>query len=397
MQVEQPRTGIFGRNLTHAGLHSVPTMTESAGLATVTPLLPATAALSSDTNLACDLVKTALNPASHVDFPHITRICDRLEEEPAELPGVVHLLAGKLCDKQANQSERLKVLTIANEMLYSSQVIAAFREVNGLRESLVSLRQLHDSGADPVADENIRMLANEVERNCFAGVNGEKKKQRPKRPHFSFSGAAAKLDRAASRAFQHTERTLERTASSVSSAMEKAEKKLERAASQMFEEAERAFGIPPSSPPASRGYPASSSSRASISTGASAQPPLVIQDGSGRGRLHPAQQPVVPRLAKEATQSTFDLEERQLQWALSASLMEAHGQPQNPQTGWEPPNSTKPRARPVKPRAQASASPAVVTLELRDPMAEGLCKIDDADAHAAFLEHEATLVSERWG
>jgi len=114
MQVEQPRTGIFGRNLTHAGLRSTPTMTESAGPATVTPFLPATAALPSDTNVACQLVRTALDPGSHVDFPQITRICDRLEEEPAEVPGVVRLLAGKLRDKEThkhdketNQRERL--------------------------------------------------------------------------------------------------------------------------------------------------------------------------------------------------------------------------------------------------------------------------------------------------
>jgi len=73
--------------------------------------------------------------------------------------------------------QKLKALTIANELMYSPEAVAAFRAANGCREALAVLRttrtsptptQAEESGqTDTTVEENIRMFAAEVERIVF--------------------------------------------------------------------------------------------------------------------------------------------------------------------------------------------------------------------------------------
>jgi hypothetical protein len=127
------------------------------------------------TSPAPSLTQSALQPGSTVDFPQITEICERLVAEPGEAEATVHVLVSVLRDASPLQ-QKLKALTIANELMYSPEAVAAFRAAYGCREALAVLRTTRtspqptqaDSGqADTTVEENIRMFAAEVERIVF--------------------------------------------------------------------------------------------------------------------------------------------------------------------------------------------------------------------------------------
>eukprot|EP00435_Cladocopium_sp_Y103_P037880 s2096_g10.t1 len=55
----------------------------------------------------------------------------------------------------------------ANEMLYNPCAVQEFGGVDGLREALEVLRQVRGGELGPAMDENVRMLATEIEVKCF--------------------------------------------------------------------------------------------------------------------------------------------------------------------------------------------------------------------------------------
>ncbi|CAE7255800.1 unnamed protein product [Symbiodinium natans] len=107
-----------------------------------------------------------------VDFPQITEICELLAAKPQEAPEAVKLLVSALRDKDAPVRKKLKALTITNEMLYDERAVLCFREAPSLPAALATLRVLQDSGLSEYVDENIRMLATEIDKVCFSEAGG---------------------------------------------------------------------------------------------------------------------------------------------------------------------------------------------------------------------------------
>jgi len=117
---------------------------------------------------AAGLVRAALLPSSNVNFPQITEICERVAAEPPEAAEAVGLLVYALRDNYAPYRKKLKALTISNEMMYDELARSTFRTVDGLQEVLGVLRSVRNSGLGSAMDDNIRMLATEIEKNCFS-------------------------------------------------------------------------------------------------------------------------------------------------------------------------------------------------------------------------------------
>lgn len=197
---------------------------------------------------AAHLASAALQPGSSVDFPLITELCDRLEAFPEEVPAATRVLSVALRDWREECLQRtLKALTIANEMMYNGMAVDAFRAEKNLRSALISLRQVRDSGFGYVVDENIRMLATEVERVVFAeGAMPPGRSELISRSEDSRVGTLGNLswerfERAAGSAMSRADRILEKTAKNVESATQKAGKAFERMASSVGQEADRAW------------------------------------------------------------------------------------------------------------------------------------------------------------
>lgn len=137
-----------------------------------------------------DLVRSALLPGTHVNFPQITAICERTAANPAELQDTVQSLAASLRDRYADSKKTLKALTIVNEMMYDEHAVAIFRCQANLQDALTNLRATKDTGLGSAVHDNIRMLATEIERTCFS----EGGPSRPRQPgQLSKLGSALKL------------------------------------------------------------------------------------------------------------------------------------------------------------------------------------------------------------
>eukprot|EP00445_Apocalathium_hangoei_P004250 CAMPEP_0203856284 /NCGR_PEP_ID=MMETSP0359-20131031/10089_2 /ASSEMBLY_ACC=CAM_ASM_000338 /TAXON_ID=268821 /ORGANISM="Scrippsiella Hangoei, Strain SHTV-5" /LENGTH=585 /DNA_ID=CAMNT_0050772877 /DNA_START=86 /DNA_END=1839 /DNA_ORIENTATION=- len=117
---------------------------------------------------AAGLVRAALLPGSNVNFPQITEICERTISQPQELEGAVRLLVAALRDRYADFRKKLKALTISNEMMYDDTAVAYFQACFGLSETLTALRGARGSPLGAAMDENIRMLATEIDKTCFS-------------------------------------------------------------------------------------------------------------------------------------------------------------------------------------------------------------------------------------
>eukprot|EP00434_Breviolum_minutum_P013313 symbB.v1.2.011731.t1/scaffold699.1/size171451/8 len=111
----------------------------------------------------------ALAAGSHVDFPKVTEICDRVAKEPHEATEAVRLLAGAFAEKGPAR-RKLKALTIMNELLYNPRAVEELRQVFGVRDSLWKLQATSNSGLGDASDEQIRMFATEVEKKCFGSA-----------------------------------------------------------------------------------------------------------------------------------------------------------------------------------------------------------------------------------
>jgi len=149
-------------------------MRRDAAVARARAAIEVSAAQRSET--ACGLILQALEPTCCVDFTRITEICERLAAHPDEAGSAVVLLVREL--HQAVDKDRktvLKVLTLVNEMLHDPNVFAAYISVG--KDPLSTLRILQRppaAGATsmaPPAEENIRMLATEIERQLMAATN----------------------------------------------------------------------------------------------------------------------------------------------------------------------------------------------------------------------------------
>lgn len=138
---------------------------------------------------ASGLVRAALLPGSNVNFPQITAICERASDYPQELEGAVRLLVGALRDRYADYRRKLKALTISNEMMYDASAVRMFQAAQGLPEALEKLRGAKDTGLGAAMFENIRMLANEVDRTCFCDGG----MARPQNNSLSRLGSAVKM------------------------------------------------------------------------------------------------------------------------------------------------------------------------------------------------------------
>jgi len=128
-------------------------------------------------------VTKALDPMKCLDFPTLTDICEVAFEQPAETEGAIGVLVATLGDQSLKPGDMrnitqdyLKVLTIINEMMYDNRVVNILLRAPGLQLALHRLRDYRDGGTGDPTDENIRMLANEIEKAVFC-ISG-----RPKQP-----------------------------------------------------------------------------------------------------------------------------------------------------------------------------------------------------------------------
>lgn len=125
--------------------------------------------LEPDSGSVAALVKDALAPESNVDFPKLTEICERAEKQPAELNQAVIDLVRTLRDQHYPMRKKLKALTIVNEMCYDERAVGMLSQAQRFQEDLQKLRNVYNSDLGTQGDENVRMLATEIEKNCFFG------------------------------------------------------------------------------------------------------------------------------------------------------------------------------------------------------------------------------------
>mmetsp|Transcript_13826 Transcript_13826/g.37518 ORF Transcript_13826/g.37518 Transcript_13826/m.37518 type:complete len:623 (-) Transcript_13826:98-1966(-) len=276
---------------------------------------------------AADLARAALQPGSNVDFPQITELCDRLEAVPAEIPAVVGVLSTALRSRRHTpQRQTLQALTIVNEMMYNDQAVAAFRAEEGLREALTVLRVTRDSDLGPAVDENIRMLATEVAKACFAeGVASSRGKagQASERP----SGAARtsplthlsweRFERTAMSAMSRADRLTEKMGKNVEVTMHKAGKTLDRMADRVMQEAERTWTT-------------MATGSGDFPVPASTQPEPSLAPVGRTGAATVLDKTEKRQLDAVQVNSILEQEHQDLQWALTASLAESHRQPPSP-------------------------------------------------------------------
>lgn len=128
-------------------------------------------------------VVEALDPDRRLDFPKITDICEAAAHNAASADVALAVLVATLGEQKFKPGDErsitldyLKVLTIFNEMLHDDQVADVLRRAPGLKPALERLREFHSGDQGDTTDENIRMLATEVERCVFQATG---RAQRP--------------------------------------------------------------------------------------------------------------------------------------------------------------------------------------------------------------------------
>jgi len=124
-------------------------------------------------------VVRVLNPDVHLDFPSLTDICEAAARSPGNADLALAVLAATLGEQELKPGDTrnvtqdyLKVLTIFNEMVYDDQVTEVLRHTPGLQLALDRLRRFRTGEFGSETDENIRMLATEVEKAVFQVFNG---------------------------------------------------------------------------------------------------------------------------------------------------------------------------------------------------------------------------------
>jgi len=186
------------------------------------------------------LALSALQPGSNVDFPRITELCHCAESNAHDMAVTVGLLVAVLCGP-AGFREKLKVLTILNEMLYSREALSCLCDAPSLLTALADLRTTRDTELGSAADESIRMLATEIQK----AVNGESPHSPASSPSDSQSGRSRRhLRLPPAPSASKVRHQLERTTSSMMVSAERTTTAMmasaERTTSVMLESAEKA-------------------------------------------------------------------------------------------------------------------------------------------------------------
>lgn len=119
-------------------------------------------------------VVAALDPHTQLDFPLITEICDVAAQSPAEADVGISVLVATLGEQKVKAGDArnitqdyYKVLTIINEMLYDDDLVQILRRTPGLTPALERLKAFSDGDIGEPVDENIRILANEIEKTVY--------------------------------------------------------------------------------------------------------------------------------------------------------------------------------------------------------------------------------------
>mmetsp|Transcript_130 Transcript_130/g.460 ORF Transcript_130/g.460 Transcript_130/m.460 type:complete len:140 (-) Transcript_130:333-752(-) len=98
-----------------------------------------------------------------VDFPTVTDICERIEQDPCQVDGVARVLVHSL-DTSKGSACHLKALTVAHELLYDKDARHALLLEPGLVKTLEGIKngRLQDPAAEVsyvLASEILRQLA----------------------------------------------------------------------------------------------------------------------------------------------------------------------------------------------------------------------------------------------
>lgn len=119
-------------------------------------------------------VVEALDPQTRLDFPRVTDICEAASRNPAGAEVALAVLVAtlgkqelKAGDTRSITQDYIKVLTIVNELLYDSQLVEILRRTPGLKPAVERLRDFREGQHGDTNDENIRMLATEIEKGVF--------------------------------------------------------------------------------------------------------------------------------------------------------------------------------------------------------------------------------------
>jgi len=119
-------------------------------------------------------VVRALDPSATIDHCVITNMCETVASDLAGTSACFSVLVAaleeqklKLGDTRNVIQDYLKVLTIVNEMLYDRCIVALLREEPRLRANLQRLRRFSEGSMGSATDENIRILATEIEKVVF--------------------------------------------------------------------------------------------------------------------------------------------------------------------------------------------------------------------------------------
>lgn len=344
---------------------------------------------------AKDLVVAALRPGSTVDFPQITEICERLESCPGEVPETVAAISIAIREGQAGKlRQALQALTIANEMTYNDRVVAALRREPGLREALGGLRLLRDSGLGGAVDENIRMLATEVERSCFVAVSQAnsgpglgQKGWRKQRDSALSQMSWTSLERKAATALQKADKWADKTAKNLETATMKAGNAIDRMANTVMQEAERTWTTMAGEQGETSSSPASHQAGRAVDASAAAP----------HGTSAPLAS-IVPRQDETRRRTTLpsgrhrdemDDEDWQMRWAVNASLHDA-------QSSVTPAASSMGREPTELEAAQDREQAAVDAIaNLRHRLRESNAIVDGLRGRLAEARSDLDLESER--
>ena len=121
---------------------------------------------------AASLLADALRPDRRLDFPLVTELCERATSDPSELAEVVDALSCIL-DESAQLLQRLKALTVTNELMYDDAARQAFARKPGFLSALMRPISSVPNGTCPtiaydLAAANVQLLTTEIARRISA-------------------------------------------------------------------------------------------------------------------------------------------------------------------------------------------------------------------------------------
>jgi len=271
--------------------------------------------------LAADLVRRALAPGSGtVGFREITELCERIEAEPDEAREAVAVIVVMLQTPRVPWRSRLQALTIAHEMMYDERTVAEFRSVPAFREALGALREARDTGLGDTTDENIRMLATEIDKICFSGGKAKVRKGHSRNSH-GFGGGFPTLGRLQ----RHASEALEDVGSTSMIAMSKLAKTMDKTASKAIQEVDNAWDRADKTATEAMEKASKTIERtaASAMDGWNSLMGSETPDDSPASAKHGSKVYEAEPLPLESSLAAVGDQELELQWALSASLSDS--------------------------------------------------------------------------